>query len=143
VTAERVKLIRAALPAAPAGLEKLPPDASAAAMAAFASTMGTMVNQEYSGENKSISVTVTVDSPLVQVMGMMISNPEMLEKGSELIKYGTYKGVLKDEGSGAYQLQVMLDKTMVQVESNGITDEALLKFMDQKAIDALLEALAK
>lgn len=147
VMAERAKLIRAALPAAPRGLEKLPPDEAAAAMggfaAAFASTVGTMVNQEYSGETKSITVTVTVDSPLMQMFAMTIANPEMLEKGSELIKYGTYKGVLKDDGSGSFQLQIMLDKTMVQVDSSGMSDDELLAFMDQKAVDALLVALAK
>jgi hypothetical protein len=46
-------------------------------------------------------------------------------------------------GSGGYQLQVLLEKTMVQVDSNGLSDDELLAFMDQKAVDALVAALAK
>jgi len=147
IMAERAKLIRAALPAAPKGLEKIPPDETVESMAgfaaAFANTVGTMVNQEYSGDSKSISVTATIDSPMIQMFAMMMSSPDMLEKGSELIKFGPYKGLLKDNGSGSYQLQVLLEKTMVQVDSNGLSDTELLAFMDQKAIDALVAALAK
>src|SRR5262245_31536452 len=64
VQAERAKLIRSALPAAPKGLEKMPAEEAMAGMAAaFGGAMGTMVNQEYSGESKSITVNVTADSP--------------------------------------------------------------------------------
>ena len=81
--------------------------------------------------------------PIVQMFGMMLANPEVVGKGSELIKYNTYRGILKDNGSGSYQLQILIDKTMVQIDSNGISDDALLAFMDQKAVDALAVALAK
>jgi hypothetical protein len=147
VMAERVKVIRAALPPAPQGMEKIAPDDSNAAIGAFAAaltaTVGTVVNQEYSGSDKSITVAVTVDSPLMQMFGLMSANPEMLEKGSELIKYGAHKGILKDNGMGDYQLQILIDKTMVQIESTGLSDDALLAFMDQKTVDALAVALAK
>jgi len=146
VAAERAKLIRAALPAAPKGMEKSVPDDSAAVggfAAAFASTIGTIVNQDYTSDSKSIGVVVTIDSPMGPVFGMMISNPAMLEPGSELIKYGAYKGVLKNSGEGNHELQIMIDSTMVQVNSSGLSDDELLAFMDQKAVDALVAALAK
>jgi hypothetical protein len=144
VMAERAKLIRAALPPAPKGLEKMPAEEAMAGMAAaFASTVGTMVNQEYSGETKSISVNVTADSPLGQMFGMVIANPAMLEPGSEVIKYGAHKAVLKDQGSQSYELQILIDNTMVMVSSNGLSDEELLAFMNQKAVDDLVAALAK
>jgi len=145
VMAERAKLIRAALPEAPKGMEKSVPDDSGMGgfAAAFASTVGTMVNQDYTSDSKSIGVVVTIDSPMGQVFGMMLANPAMLEQGSELIKYGTYKGVLKNSGSGSYELQIMIETTMVQVNSSGLSDDELLAFMDQKAVDALVAALAK
>lgn len=145
VTAERVKAIRAALPAAPSGMEKSAADDSdmGGFAAAFASTVGTLVNQDYTSDSKSIGVVVTIDSPMAQMFGMMLANPAMLEQGSELIKYGSHKGVLKDSGSGSFELQLMLENTMVQVSSNGLSDDELLAFMDQKAVDALVAALAK
>lgn len=145
VMAERVKAIRAALPAAPSGMEKAAPDDSdmGGFAAAFASTVGTIVNQDYTSDSKSIGVVVTIDSPMAQMFGMMLANPALLEPGSELIKYGPHKGVLKDSGSGSYELQLMLENTMVQVSSNGLSDDELLAFMDQEAVDALVAALAK
>jgi hypothetical protein len=67
----------------------------------------------------------------------------MLEPGSELIKYGAHKGVLKGSGEGSFELQIMLESTMVAVNSSGLSDDELLAFMDQKAVDALVAALAK
>ena len=146
VSAERAKLIRAALPAAPAGMEKSVADDSAAMTgmaAAFASAVGTIVNQDYTSDSKSIGVVVTIDSPLGQMFGMVIANPDTLEPGSELIKYGPHKGVLKNPGDGSCELQIMIENTMVQVNSSGLKDDELLAFMDQKAVDALVAALAK
>jgi hypothetical protein len=146
VSAERAKLIRAALPAAQKGMEKSAVDDTAAMggfAAAFASTVGTMVNQDYTSDSKSIGVVVTIDSPMGQVFGMMIANPAMLEPGSELIKYGAHKGVLKGSGDRSFELQIMLESTMVAVNSSGLTDDELLAFMDQKAVDALVAALSK
>ena len=143
---ERAKAIRAALPPAPEGFE-IVPDKNANAMQnnPFAQAMlggvGNMVQQDYRGPSSSINVSVTADSPLVQMFSMWVTNPAMLEEGAELIKYGKHNAVLKKGGGNRWEIQLLIDKTMVDVKSSGISDDDLLKFFNQEAVDALEKVL--
>jgi hypothetical protein len=149
VAVERAKVIRASLPAAPKGMEKVDEqgstdtDAANPFAAALLGGIGSVVTQEYRGEERQVSVTVTADSPLVQMFSMWVTNPALLEKGSELVKYGAYSAVLKTEPNKELELMILIDKTVVDVKSSGLSDDELLAFIDQKAVDALAAVLAK
>ena len=150
VVIERSKAVRAALPAAPAGFKKDVDKSTEEALAnpmlgAMALGVGNVVQQRYSpaeGRGASIEVTVTVDSPMLQMFQMWITNPAMLPPGSELIKYGAHDAVLKQESNGkSRSLQIVLDGNLVDVQWPTADEDALFAMFDQKSIDALAAVL--
>lgn len=148
VTIERVNAIQAALPAAPEGFEKIVQKqaqdaASNPLLGALSVGVGSVVEQRYK-ETKggaTIGVTITADSPLVQMFSMWINNPSLLEKGSELIKYKAYNAVLKKQGD-SLQLMILIGSDICDVNLRGRNDEFLLKLFDQAAVDRLAGVLA-
>jgi hypothetical protein len=150
VMADRTRLVRAALPGSSAGLEKIPAgEPSTTDMLAMsraeiaASTLGMVVTQRYGGQGKSMRVTVTVDSPFLQANGMDEALSKQLDKNPGAVQYGKYKAILSDKGSGSLDLELLIETSMIKVESLGLTRDELLAFIDQKAVDALAAAVAK
>ena len=148
--AERTRLIRAALPGAPAGLERLPmeelsvPELEKTSSAELmASSVGLLVTQKYKGKIQSILVTVMVDSPFLQKYQWNEAISEKTPGDSERIQYGKYKGLLADKGSGNLDLQLKVETSMVKVESVSLSRDDLLAFFDAKAVDVLAAALTK
>lgn len=148
VATERAKAVRAALPDAPEGFEKVAvketeDPASNAFLAAFAAGAGNVIEQKYRETNgrASVDVTITADSPLVQMFSMWITNPAMLEAGSELVKYGPHNAVLKKQGN-RWQLMLLIKSDLCDITVDGRDDEFLLKLFDQAAVDRLAAVLA-
>lgn len=151
VSIERVKAILAALPAPPEGFqvasqtevdesEANPMAAAAGGLGAF---MGNVVERQYRGQGASIQLTVTADSPLAQMFGMWVANPQMLGPDAELVKYGAHNAVLRKDGN-RWNLQVLLNgKHVVDVGVDGRDDEFLLKFLNQAAVDSLSTVLGQ
>jgi hypothetical protein len=150
---QRAKAIRAVLPKAPAGYEIEADQSLEEALAnpmlgALALGIGSVVQQSYrpspaGSRGASIEVTVTVDSPMLQMFQMWITNPAMLPKGSELIKYGSHNAILQQESGGKTRsLQLLIDGSMVEVRWPSADEDALFAMFDQKAVDALAAALA-
>jgi hypothetical protein len=144
---ERVKVIRAALPNAPEGFEKVAPEesgeADSAIAAALAVGVGSLIEQSYQAKSGdgSVRVTITADSPYLQAITMWIANPSLLEKGSELVKYGPHNAVLRKQDD-RWNLMVVLGQDLCEVTVEGRKDDFLLKMFDQAAIDKLAGALA-
>lgn len=143
-----VEAIREALPAAPENWTKVPQpkdeQESAQAQAMLASLslgVGTQVEQRYTAESKRLDVSITADSPMVGMMGMMFSNPAMLNANQELIEYGTHKAILDTSNSRGLDLQILIaNKHLIQVTCPE-DDEFLFAMFDQAAIDRLAAAL--
>jgi hypothetical protein len=146
ISRERAKAIRAALPNAPEGFEKVAhteeeaPNAYAAAMAVG---MGSMIDQEYRDTKggSSVNVTIAADSPLMQMMSMWVANPSMLDPNSELVKYGAHNAVLQKDG-GRWNLMIVVGQDLITANVEGRSDEFLLKMFDQAAVDKLAAAIA-
>lgn len=150
VMAERARLIRAAFPDAPAGLEKRSSEepyggtsATSPAAEIAASMIGLLVEQEYRGKTKSIRITLTADSPFLQKYGRAEALSKSLENDSRRIQYGKYRGTFADMGSGNLDLELFMETSMVRVASSGLTRDEVLAFFDQKAVDVIVAALAK
>lgn len=144
---KHTEVIRAALPKAPTGWEVVADRNNQAAnpfAAMMSGAVGTIINQKYrqtDGGRSRLEVTVTVDSPLVQMFGMWLNNPAMLPPESELIEYGTQKAVLKKEGNG-WNLQILIHGAHIcEVRATGMDEDALFKVFDQAAVDKLAEVL--
>lgn len=147
ITIERTAVILAAFPPAPAGYEIVPrKQAAETAANPFAASMmasiGSIVERKYRATEGrgSVQMTVTADSPLVQMFSMWITNPAMLGEGAELIKYGQYNAVLKPEGSG-WSLTLLIAHSLCEVKTRTESDEFLLKVLDQAAVDRLAKAI--
>lgn len=145
-TEKRAESIRASLPAAPAGWTAVPDrkqDGGNAFAAAMASSIGSVVERRYQKDagKGSMTVTVTADSPVVQMMTMVLANPAMLGPGSELIEYGAHKAVLKAEGQ-KLQLQILLNAVHIcEVNAQGVTEDELFALFDQALVDRLAKVL--
>lgn len=147
ITQKRTEVILAALPAAPEGFEVEKQRENDQAGNPFAGAMvgfGSIIEQKYkeTGGSGRIDVTVTADSPLIQMFKMWAANPEMLGADAELVKYGEHSAVLRKEGS-RWSLQILIGDDLCEAKANGKDDEFLLKMFDQAAVDKLAGALSK
>ncbi len=147
IAMKRAETIRAALPDAPEGYQKMPAkkddDVRGNPMlAAMAAGIGTVVEQVYKGPDGRIRVTVTADSPVIAMFNAMFSNPALLGKNQERIKYGDIMAVLETSGERK-TLKIVIDNTLVEAKFPQQNDELIFAMWDQKAVDRLQEALGK
>ena len=111
-------------------------------MGGLAGAFGNVIEQNYQGTHR-VNVTVTADSPMVQMFSMALSNPALMDKDSELIEYGTHKALLKTKGDRR-ELQILLfERHLVNVNAREIDEDALFALFDQRAIDSLAKALGQ
>ena len=141
--------VLASMPPAPEGYAKVMPkktkqNAMEAAMRFSTLGAGNMIDQQYAptGGGRKVSITVTSNSPLLQMFGMWIANPAMLGEGSELIKYRQCQAVL-EEKSGNANLKIKLGDNLIEAKANGKSGDFLLKLMSQEHLDVLEAALAQ
>lgn len=88
---------------------------------------GVSASRSYANSNKGrIKIQVVSDSPLIQSMAMMLSNPMFLQGGKQgkLVRFQGHKALLKDQGEQA-ELQALIDnKVLVQIEAHRVKDAA-------------------
>lgn len=144
---KRADAIRAAMPAAPEGYEIVPQKKEDEAarnnplLGAMTAGVGNIIEQEYRGSKGTLRITATADSPMMAMAKMMFDNPAMLGADAELIKYEQCKGILKKEGR-QWQLQILIEDTMVDAKFGSEDDDFALKMFDQAAVNALHRAIA-
>ena len=142
IVSKRSANILAALPAAPAPYEIVPQkkqDANPFA-GALAASVGSVITQKYRSDRGRLTITVTADSPMVAMAGMMFNNPAMLGPDAELIKYKECNAILSKEGR-SWTLKFLIDKTMVDFDLGKESDEFGLKMFDQEAVTKLHRAI--
>jgi hypothetical protein len=88
-----------------------------------------------------IKVTLTADSPMVQMFGMMTANPAMLGPDAELIKYGATSAILKKEGTRRSLQIPIAGKHLCEVKWPNEDEDALLAMFDQASVTKLTLAL--
>ena len=144
---KRSMAIREALPATPAGWKLEPAKKSAAAgnamVQAFGGAIGNLTQARYSeeGGRGSIDITITADSPMVQMFNMMVTNPAMLGENGELIEYEAHRAVLKNERN-SLNLQILIHKKhMCDIKVRGMEEDAMFAMFNQATIDKLAAVL--
>lgn len=149
VSLKRSEAIVAAMPAAPAGYAVVPPrkkrNEANNPLAGMAAMMGSVASQKYRAEGKNgrLEVNVTADSPVAQMFKVWATNPAALGPDAELIKYNDADAILKKQRRG-WSLQILLGKDVIEVKSSdALSDEQLLGWMNQAALDKLAAALNK
>jgi len=106
---------------------------------------GSSVQRHYRKGDQSIDVEVTANSPLMQMMAMMFSNPALVQAdGGEIVKYGAHKAILKKAGDNGQELSILMHDThLIKATSQGVTADDLLKVFDQACVDRLEKPLGK
>lgn len=136
--------ILAAFPAPGEGWTFKADEVDAAAAAMMSGFAGTVIEGNYRGpERARLGLQAMVDSPMVQMMSMMIANPAMMGEDAELITYGKYKAVLQKNSRLSFELTIVVGDDVIKADSNGITDDELLKIMSQETVDKLAAAMAR
>jgi len=105
---------------------------------------GTQLSRAYRepSSGAAVELSVMADSPFLQAMSMMLSNPMMMrsEPGTKLYRLGRHRGMLKHPpGSKHWEISLMLaNRILVQVQGDGLEDqapaEAYLKALDLDAV---------
>lgn len=114
-------------------------DAEAATSQAAGSAMlggGISAERQYSKEDSSIRIQILADSPMLQGVMMMMSNPMFAASdGGKMERIGKQKAIVKyDAGNKEGEIQIVVaNRFMVTVEGDGISDTELKDYA--KAID--------
>jgi len=146
IGARRAVAIRGSLPEAPPEYVKEPfKEAKNAAMQnnalfAMAAGVGNIIEQKYNGSGGRIQVTVTADSPFVQIFNMMIGNPAMVGENQELIKYGDIMAILETQGQRK-TLKFVIESSLVEAQFANHSDEFIFAMFDQNAVDVIEAAI--
>lgn len=95
---------------------------------------GTSVSRVYKKGNAKITINVVTDSPVMQSIGMMISNP-MFSSGGKLKRINREKAMVKyDEKRKSGEVTLVVDKRfMISVKGREVTEEDLVSYT--KTID--------
>lgn len=123
-------------PEAPAGWTAGEVDAQSMAMMG----MGQTVARDYTNaEGNTVKLSLVADSPMLQSMGMMFTNPMMAaQAGYTRIRVGREEAMLKDDKSGQVQILLALgNRLLLQAESNGVPADQVKALFSAWKIDEL------
>jgi hypothetical protein len=88
------------------------------------------------GKTETITISITTDSPLIQTMGMMFSNPMFMGQDNKLLVINGEKTIANERDNSLTSM--IANKVMVKIDGNKqVTTEALkeyFKSIDFKAI---------
>lgn len=116
------------------GWEAREAESQAAGAAMFGG--GVTAEREYTRGDSRVSVQIVTDSPMMQSVMMMFSNPMFATAdGGKMVRVGKQKAIVryqKDDRSG--QVQMVVDnRFLVTVDGDDVTREEMLEYA--KAID--------
>lgn len=113
---QRGNSLKQFLPEALKGWEAEDAEAQTAGAAMFGG--GTSVSREYfKGEDVSVTITITTDSPMLQSVLMMFSNPMIFQsQGAKLKMIKGQQVIFNDDGA----MTVVNNAYLVQVEKSGL-----------------------
>jgi hypothetical protein len=137
---KKAEAVMKVLPNAPSGWKAEEPESDGTA----AGLMGGMVSakREYTKGDARIEIQVQSDSPLLQAMVSMFSNPMLLSAGGaklELVKGTKYAITYNKESKSGEAKAVIDNRYIVSINGNDVTREELVSFA--QALNAA--ALAK
>lgn len=95
---------------------------------------GTNISRVYKKDKSKVTISVVTDSPLMQSIGMMISNP-MFSSGGTLKRINREKAMIKyNNKQRSGEVTLVIDKRfMISVKGREVSEEELVEYT--KAID--------
>jgi len=90
-------------------------------------------------------LSILGNSPMLASVNMMLSNSMYLSSaGGKIIKMGTRKGLLTDEGNGEYHFQLPLNSSLISIEGYGFSSsDAFMAVVNKINIEEITKALGE
>ncbi len=90
-------------------------------------------------------LAVMGNSPLLASVNMMLSNSMYLSSaGGKIIKVGSRKGMMTDEGDGNYKFQLPLNSSLITIEGYGFSSsDAFMAVVNKINIEEIARALGE
>lgn len=99
---------------------------------------GISASRSYQKDDSKLKINITKDSPLLQTIGMLFSNPSMASMGGYKVK--RIKGqtaMIKDEGN-SQELQMMVaNSILIQITGRGLTQDDLKAYAEALDIEGI------
>ncbi len=98
---------------------------------------GLTAERDYTKENARIHITIITDSPLLQPMIMMFSNPIFAASAGRFELINGYKGIIKHQNNGGDVNIVLNNRFLVTVKGRNVSEEELVdyaKHIDLKGV---------
>jgi len=113
--------LTAVFPDAPSGWKALEPESKSAASGLLGGGISASRDYRQQGGKGRASIELMSDSPLIQSLGMMLSNPMFMQgnRGARLVKVQGYKAMLRKTGSQGAELQALVEgKVLLKVSAS-------------------------
>lgn len=121
---KKAEMLGAVFPEAPEGYKAMKPSVQAAGSGMLGG--GISASREYrAATGGSVTLKVVTDSPILQSMAMMMSNPMFMQGGrnGKLVRIAGHKAILKERSDTRAEIQTMVNsKALVEVKVNRIQD---------------------
>ena len=105
---------------------------------------GTSMKTEFQRDRERVIVEVLANSPMMQMMTMMLKNPAMLasQKNTKPFRYKKAKGMIKTEKNKSEINLVLAGQILIKVTGRKLEDDAVLKqYLEQLDFSKLKDAL--
>lgn len=109
---------------------------------------GTTVSRSYGNDRgETVDIQIIADSPMLQAMTMMISNPMLMSMSPDtrMYRYKGHSGMIKQDAStGSWDLSILIrSRILVQVNGQGLKDKQVVEdYLKAIDLDAVEEAFA-
>jgi len=105
---------------------------------------GTTMSKEFTRNREKVKVAVMANSPMMQMMTMMLKNPAMMagQKNTKPFRYKRAKGMIKKDKNKTEISLVLAGQILVQVTGRKVEDDEVLKqYLKQLDFAKLKDAL--
>jgi len=112
---------------------------------------GIYVDRSYGDQEKSASINMVTDSPLMSAISAILSMPMMMnlagDKNQKVIKIDGYKSVLQkqldsEEKVTGYEVQIPLRNTLMTVDFDGFDDEnTVIGMINQIPVEKIAQTI--
>ncbi|GHA14348.1 hypothetical protein [Oceanisphaera arctica] len=99
---------------------------------------GINASRRYRKDNASLELSITKDSPLLQTMAVLFTNPSMAAMGGYKVKRIKGQTAMMKEESNSRELQMLIaNRILIQLRGRGVTEEDLNAYAEALDIEAL------
>lgn len=101
---------------------------------------GINANRDYQKDKARLKISITKDSPLLQAVSMLFSNPSMASMGGYKQKRINGQTAMLKLEEHNQELQMLINNnTLIQFDGSGVNEEELLAYAEALDLDAISE----